>query len=95
MTPPNTAIIEAAIREHHVLLIDYFDRFGHRLMIRAEPYGFRTSRAGNPVLWVWNVEREKFEELVVRRMVDATDTGEVFVPRPEWEWLEEREVREV
>ena len=79
-----TTTIETAIRDRHVLSIDYDAEAGGRGTILAEPLAIRTSTAGHRVLWIWNRDEEHLAELLWDRILDARDTEEVFEPR-EWE----------
>ena len=84
MISAQTAAIEAAIENHHVLEFQYVDRHGHHLVLQGEPYGFRTDHAGQHVLWIYNEAQGKYEDLVAARIESVRDTGRVFVKRPDW-----------
>ncbi len=81
---PLTQAIEDAIRDHHVLEVDYQDREGDALTLEVEPYGYRHNEAGHVVLWVFNEYNAKWEQLVVARIGAVRDTGRTFVPRADW-----------
>lgn len=78
MPDPTTETLEAAIRAHHVVLIDYTDRNGQRSTIEAEPYAFKKSAHGQLELWIWAVAAGHWEQLHPDRITSAQDTGRVF-----------------
>lgn len=78
-------VIDTAIRERHIVSIDYVDRHGKASTFEAEPYSYKHSSTGHAVLWVWNLEVDRWEELFPERIVAARDTGRIFEPREDWE----------
>ncbi len=77
-------LIELAIRERHVLRLVYRPLRGGSEVLAGEPFGIRHSHAGHRVLWIWDVDSAGWKELLLDRIDQASDTGEVFEPRADW-----------
>jgi hypothetical protein len=76
-----TAVIEKAIREHHVVLIDYTDRNEKRSTIEAEPYAYKRAHNGQLELWIYALVPDHWEALHPDRIHGVQDTGRPFVWR--------------
>ena len=85
-TPDVTHLIERAISERLVLSVTYRTVEGARGTFAVEPLAIRFDRAKHRVLWCWNRDVGHIESLLWDCIEDATETGEVFAPRP---WTEE------
>jgi predicted DNA-binding transcriptional regulator YafY len=81
-----TKLIEEAIRDRHVLRVTYRALDGTEIVNLIEPLALRFNQSGHRVLWCNNREAGHLEQLLWDRIEDATDTGEIFEPRP---WSEE------
>jgi predicted DNA-binding transcriptional regulator YafY len=85
-TPDVTHLIERAISERLVLSVTYRAADGAVGTFAVEPLAIRFNRAQHWVLWCWNRHAGHIEDLLWDGIEDATETGEVFAPRP---WVEE------
>ena len=83
---PAIQTVEAALREHHVLMLGYTAKDGRALRLHIEPLAIRFNTAGPRVLWSWDLDANHVEQLLLDGIQSAEDTGEQFTPR---EWQEE------
>ena len=81
-SPDDTHLIEAAIRDRHVLTITYGEDETEQLTV--EPLAIRFNSGHHRVLWVWGEESGHPLELLWDRIHAATDTGRGFEPR-DWQ----------
>jgi hypothetical protein len=85
--PPAIRTLEAAIRDCHVVEVEYVTLDGEAVSIRGEPHGIRRRTAGgHRLLFIWELGpgQPGWRTLILDGITAVTDTGDVFTPRRDW-----------
>ncbi len=81
-----THLIERASRDHLILRVTHRAADGSTGPVEPDPLAIRFNKSGHRVLWCWSRDAGHIEELLWDGIEGATETGEVFPPRP---WVEQ------